>query len=73
MSNWTADLEAYKSAVDEHLSDNVALDYARFFRGFFQVDAIRGYEWPDIQRIGDHLHCFQSMALSRVTLPSNQP
>ena len=40
MPKWTADLECYKSAVEEHLSDNVALDYARFFKGFFQVDGV---------------------------------
>lgn len=59
-----ADLESYKCVVDVHLSDNVALNYARFFRGFFREDAILGYEWADFQRIGEHLHCFQSMALS---------
>ena len=58
MSKWAADLESYKNAVDEHLTDNVALDYARFFKVFFQEDAIKGYEWPDFQRIGEHLHCF---------------
>ena len=47
MSKWTADLESYKSDVKKHLSDNVALNYARFFREFFQADVIRGYEWPD--------------------------
>ena len=65
MSKWAVDLESYKTAVEAHLANNVALDYARFFKGFFQEDAISGYEWPDIQRIGEHLHCFQSMALSR--------
>ena len=65
MSNWQSDLESYKSAVDAHLSGNAALDYARFFKDFFRAEAIKGYEWPDIQRIGDHLHCFQSMALTR--------
>jgi len=65
MPKWTADLESYQSAVDAHLLENVALEYARFFRGFFRADAIKEYEWSDIQRIGEHLHCFQSMALSR--------
>ena len=65
MSSWTTDLESYKGAVDEHLAQCSALRYARFFREFFQEEALKTYEWPDFQRIGDHLHCFQSMALSR--------
>lgn len=71
MSKWTADLESYKGVVDKHLSDNVALSYARFFQGFFPAEAIKGYEWPDIQQIGAHLHCFQSMALSRARALGN--
>ena len=65
MTRWKDDLESYKSKADAHLSDNVAVTYARFFQDFFRADAIKTYEWPDIQRIGEHLHCFQSMPLIR--------
>lgn len=65
MSTWTADLESYKNAVEEHLAQCSALRYARFFQEFFQKDDLKTYEWPDFQRIGEHLHCFQSMAIAR--------
>ena len=65
MANWKTDLELYKDVADEFLADSVAIKFARFFKDFFRADAIKKYEWTDIQRIGEHLHCFQSMALSR--------
>lgn len=65
VAKWTDDLESYKNTAEKHLSDSAALNYARFFRNFFLADAISEYEWRDIQKIGDHLHCFQSMALPR--------
>jgi len=64
MAIWSADLEAYRDVADAHLAENIAIVYARFFRDFFRSESLKRYEWPDIQRIGEHLHCFQSMALS---------
>jgi MoxR-like ATPase len=40
-------------------------EYAEFFRNFFRRENLEKAEWPDIQRIGEHLHCFQSMALAK--------
>jgi len=57
MSKWAADLESYKSAVEEHLSDNVARDYARFFKASFRKMP-SGIRVAGHQRIGEHLHCF---------------
>lgn len=65
MSKWIADLEKYRGAVDAHLKDNVVFRFAKFFDEFFRPAAIAGYEWSDFQKIGAHLHCFQSMALAR--------
>lgn len=66
MSKWTSDLESYRAVVSTHLKDdNAAFRYADFFAKFFRVDAIPNYQWKDIQEIGKHLHCFQSMVLAR--------
>jgi len=40
-------------------------DYFEFFHTFFLRENLEKAEWPDIQQIGDHLHCFQSMALAK--------
>lgn len=40
-------------------------EYYSFFQNFFQRENLEKAEWSDIQEIGDHLHCFQSVALAR--------
>ncbi|MBT4497679.1 MAG: AAA domain-containing protein [Gemmatimonadetes bacterium] len=65
MNKWKSDLEIYKSAADAHLAENTAVKYAAFFADFFRPEAIKTYEWADIQRIGEHLHSFQSMTLAK--------
>ena len=46
-------------------------DYFEFFRTFFERDNLEMAEWADIQKIGDHLHCFQSMALAKARALGN--
>lgn len=36
-----------------------------FFRDFFKADNLRNAEWEDFQKLGDHIHAFQALALSR--------
>ncbi len=65
MNSWEKDLQEYLSHVDDHLNDSVAIRYSRFFKDFFLPNKLASYEWEDFQKIGDHLHCFQSVALAR--------
>jgi hypothetical protein len=40
-------------------------EYFTFFQSFFRRENLEKAEWPDIQQIGQHMHCFQSMALAK--------
>jgi 5-methylcytosine-specific restriction enzyme B len=42
----------------------VAEDYA-FFKEFSKRETLEKAEWPDIQKIGDHLNCFRSMGIAK--------
>jgi 5-methylcytosine-specific restriction protein B len=42
----------------------VAEDYA-FFKEFSKREALEKAEWPDFQKIGDHLNCFRSMGIAK--------
>ena len=40
-------------------------EYFEFFRTFFKRENLERAEWPDVQKIGSHLNCFQSMAMAK--------
>lgn len=42
----------------------VQTNYA-FFQSFFERENLEKLEWPEIQQLGAHLHCFHSVALAR--------
>ena len=44
---------------------NFLREYFNFFQNFFQRKNLEKADWPDIQKIGRHMHCFQSMALAK--------
>jgi 5-methylcytosine-specific restriction enzyme B len=46
-------------------------DNYEFFRNFFKRENLEKAEWPDIQKIGQHLHCFNSIALARTRALGN--
>jgi hypothetical protein len=59
-------LEAFKQEATAWFAKAAFVkDYFDFFHAFFLRENLEKAEWPDIQRIGDHLHCFQSMALAK--------
>jgi hypothetical protein len=59
-------LEAFKKEAPAWFAKATFVrTYFEFFRAFFKRENLEKVEWPDIQRIGDHLHCFQSMALAK--------
>ena len=66
MSKTTEYLEAFKPVATAWFTKAAFVrEYHEFFREFFQRDKLETAEWPDIQKIGAHLHCFQSMALAK--------
>lgn len=59
-------LQAFKSIAPEHFKTTEFLEkYYTFFQDFFRIENLQNAEWPDIQTLGDHIHAFQSLALSR--------
>ena len=59
-------LEAFKQeAAAWFAKATFVKGYFEFFRTFFKRENLEKAEWTDIQRIGEHLHCFQSMALAK--------
>ena len=36
-----------------------------FFQNFFRRENLAKLEWPDIQQLGEHLHCFYTVALAK--------
>jgi len=63
--NLIHDLEEYKEVANQHLNDSIALKNVSFFQSFFNLEVLSSYTWADFQKLGEHLHCFQSMAIAR--------
>jgi 5-methylcytosine-specific restriction enzyme B len=59
-------LEAFKKEANEWFAKVIFVrDYFEFFRKFFVRENLERAQWADFQKIGNHLHCFQSMALAK--------
>ena len=59
-------LEKFKQEASEWFAKaDFVRKYFIFFQSFFKRENLEKAEWPDIQKIGAHMHCFQSMALAR--------
>ena len=59
-------LLAFGKIAAAHLAELDFLEkYYFFFQEFFKADNLRKAEWEDIQKLGDHIHAFQALALSR--------
>lgn len=66
MSKSREHLEAFKQQAATWFAEATFVrKYYEFFRTFFKRENLEKVEWADIQKIGQHLHCFQSMALAR--------
>ena len=58
-------LEQFKPRAREWFTKATFLrENYEFFRNFFTREHLERAEWADIQKVGEHLHCFQSMALA---------
>lgn len=66
MSKTTETLQEFKPLAAEWFKKADFLrKYYTFFNEFFKRENLEKAEWPDIQKVGDHLHCFQTMALAK--------
>jgi 5-methylcytosine-specific restriction protein B len=66
MSKTTEYLQSFKQHAAEWFKKAAFVrQYHAFFKDFFQREKLEQAEWADIQKIGAHLHCFQSMALAK--------
>ncbi len=65
-------LEAFKKDAPAWFAKATFVrNYFEFFRAFFSREQLEKAEWPDIQKMGEHLHCFQSMALAKANALGN--
>ncbi|HET8924279.1 MAG TPA: AAA family ATPase [Candidatus Acidoferrum sp.] len=53
-----------KAFFEEQRQATVAADY-EFFREFSKPENLNRADWPDFQKIGDHLNCFRRMGIAR--------
>jgi 5-methylcytosine-specific restriction protein B len=53
-----------KAYFEEQRQAIVAADY-EFFREFCKSENLNKADWPDFQKIGDHLNCFRRMGIAR--------
>lgn len=71
-SSLRAYLEAFKKDAPAWFAKATFVrNYFEFFRAFFRREQLEKAEWPDIQKMGEHLHCFQSMALAKANALGN--
>jgi hypothetical protein len=59
-------LKSFKPQAAEWFTKSTFLrEYFSFFKNFFRPENLEKAEWSDIQKMGLHMHCFQSMALAK--------
>jgi 5-methylcytosine-specific restriction enzyme B len=46
--------------------------FHEFFGAFFQKQNLKTAQWTDFQKLGDHIHSFQNMALAKKKALGNQ-
>ena len=59
-------LQEFKAVADQWFAkcDFLGTYYA-FFQDFFKDENLKTCEWGDIQKMGDHIHSFNSMAIAK--------
>ena len=59
-------LQEFKAVAKEWFANRGFVDeHYRFFQEFFKKENLAKYEWSDIQKLGDHIHSFNSMAIAK--------
>ncbi len=59
-------LREFAECADEWFENATFLEERfYFFENFFKIDNLKSLEWPDIQELGDNLHCFATNAMAK--------
>lgn len=59
-------LKEFAEVGDEWFHErSFVTEYYRFVQEFFEPENLQEAEWEDIQKLGDHVHCFSGNALAR--------
>lgn len=58
-------LEEYKEYADKHLENSIAFEFHIYFKEFFKRENLEKLEWPNIQKMGDYIHSFNSMHIAK--------
>jgi len=59
-------LQRFKAIADDWFAKSgFVSQYFNFFKEFFRKENLAKCEWTDIQRLGDHIHSFNSMAIAK--------
>ena len=59
-------LAEFADAANEWFEESPFIErYYRFFQTFFDSDRLRRSEWADIQKLGDHIHAFNTNKLAK--------
>jgi len=59
-------LNEFKSVAQDWFAKNTFLqDFHKFFTEFFKKENLEKAEWPDFQKMGDHIHSFNALAIAK--------
>ncbi len=60
-------LKEFKTVAKEWFEKNtVAQDFYSFFKEFLKKENLEKAEWEDFQKMGNHIHSFNSMAIAKL-------
>ena len=62
-----------EKAQDWYRDASFIKEYHNFFNEFFKIQKLKEIEWEDIQKIGDHLHSANSLAMAKKNAFGNRP
>lgn len=65
-------LEFAEIANEWFAGRSFVVGYWKFMHNFFQPDNLEKVEWPEIQKLGDHIHSLHTNALARTRAFGNQ-
>jgi 5-methylcytosine-specific restriction enzyme B len=59
-------LDEFAKVADTWFAEHpFVMDYWKFMQDFFRQDRIESLEWPDIRKLGDHIHALQTNHLAK--------
>ena len=65
-------LQEFAEIADQWFAERpFVTEYWQFMHDFFKPENLEKAEWPDIQKLGNHIHSFQSNALARANAFGN--